>query len=148
MSVRAFVGADIDKDSFDVAVHPHGQIWRFAYTAAGVRSLKKRLDAMAVDLIVLEATGGYERTLAGALAAADLPVLVVNPRQVRSFANATGVLAKTDAINARVIAQFAAAVSRPSASWPGPRCASWATCCCAATSCCRCWWPSATARAD
>ena len=120
MSVPAFVGVDIAKDSFDVAVHRHGQIWSFAYTAAGIRALRARLNAMAVDLIVLEATGGYERTLAGALAAADLPVAVVNPRQVRSFANATGVLAKTDAIDARVIAHFAAAVRPPVRELAGP----------------------------
>lgn len=120
MHVPAFVGVDIAKDSFDVAVRPHGQILSFANSSRGIADLCTRLGNLPVELIVLEATGGYERSLASALVAADLPVAVVNPRQVRNFANATGVLAKTDAIDAQVIAHFAAAVRPPVRQLVGP----------------------------
>ena len=117
MNAPAFVGVDIAKDSFDVAVRPHGQIWRFANSHRRISDLCARLGNLPVTMIALEATGGYERILAFALAAADVPVAVVNPRQVRSFANATGALAKTDA---KVIAHFTAAVRPPVRQLAGP----------------------------
>ena len=120
MDVPTFVGIDVSKRGFDVAVRPQGKIWSFANTAAGISALRSRLGAIDAELIVLEATGGYERGLVGALAGAGLPVVMVNPRQVRSFANATGVLAKTDAIDARVIAHFAEAVRPPIRHLSGP----------------------------
>jgi len=105
-----FVGIDVAKASLDVAVHPTTERWTLAYTEREVAGLLSRLAALAPALVVLEATGGLEGPLVGALAAAGLPVVVVNPRQVRDFAKATGLLAKTDALDAAVLAHFAAAV--------------------------------------
>ena len=112
-----YVGIDVSKDGFDVAVCGRERVQRCDNTAPGIRKLIRHLDADGLTLIVIEATGGYERRLAGALKAALLPVAVLNPRQVRSFANAIGVTAKTDALDARVIARFAAAV-QPEARTP------------------------------
>lgn len=104
MSSPRFVGIDVAKDQLDIA-DDSGEAWSVSNDAAGIAELIKRLtDA---ELIVLEATGGYESAAAGALAAQGLPVAVVNPRQVRDFARATGELAKTDTIDARVLALFA-----------------------------------------
>jgi transposase len=105
-----FVGIDVAKATLDVAVHPTAERWSLAYTERAVAGLVPRLTALAPALVVLEATGGLEGPLVGALAAAGLPVVVVNPRQVRDFAKATGLLAKTDALDAAVLARFAAAV--------------------------------------
>src|SRR4029079_17448596 len=80
---------------------------------AGIQALVKRLSELKPVLIMLEATGGLERSVSGTLGSADLPVIVVNPRQVRDFAKATGQLAKTDRIDARVLAHFAAAINPP-----------------------------------
>jgi len=101
-----FVGLDVSKAQLDVALRPEG---RFATPndEAGIARLVERLRAMAPALIVLEATGGLELPATGALAAAGLPVVVVNPRQIRDFAKATGRLAKTDALDAEVLAHFA-----------------------------------------
>lgn len=103
---RIFVGIDVSKAQLDVALRPDG---RFAVPndEPGIAQLLTRLKAIPPMLIVLEATGGVELPLTGALAAAGLPVVVVNPRQVRDFAKATGQLAKTDAIDAQVLARFA-----------------------------------------
>jgi len=105
-----YVGIDVAKATLDVAVHPTGARWTLAYTEREVAGLVTRLTGLAPALVVLEATGGLEEPLVGALAAAGLPVVVVNPRQVRDFAKATGRLAKTDALDATVLAHFAAAV--------------------------------------
>lgn len=105
-----FVGIDVSKASLDVAVHRPATRWTVDYTEATLPSLVARLTALAPALIVLEATGGLEVPLVGAVAAAGLPVVVVNPRQVRDFAKATGRLAKTDTLDAAVLAHFAAAV--------------------------------------
>jgi len=105
-----FVGIDVAKAALDVAVSPTAERWTLAYTEREVAGLVPRLTALDPALVVLEATGGLEGPLAGALAAAGLPVVVVNPRQVRDFAKATGRLAKTDALDAAVLAHFAAAV--------------------------------------
>jgi transposase len=106
-----YVGIDVAKATLDVAVHPTGARWTLAYTEREVAGLvTRRLTGLAPALVVLEATGGLEEPLVGALAAAGLPVVVVNPRQVRDFAKATGRLAKTDALDATVLAHFAAAV--------------------------------------
>ena len=107
------VGIDIAKTELAVAVHPHGAAWTVPHTAAGIGSLTARLQALAPPLVVCEATGGLETALVGALAAATLPVVVVNPRQVRDFARATGTLAKTDALAAAVLARFGAVVQPP-----------------------------------
>lgn len=105
-----FVGIDVAKATLDVAVSPTAERWTLAYTEREVAGLVTRLTSLHPALVVLEATGGLEGPLVGALATAGLPVVVVNPRQVRDFAKATGTLAKTDALDAAVLAHFAAAV--------------------------------------
>ena len=101
------VGIDVAKAELVVAVRPTGERWTVANDERGVRALVERWRGAAPELIVLEATGGYELLCVGALAAAGLPVVVANPRQVRDFAKATGQLAKTDRIDADVLALFA-----------------------------------------
>ncbi len=108
-----FVGIDISKDSLDIATRPIGASWTVDHDARGVATLLDHLQALCPTLIVLEATGGLEVFLTAELAAAGLPVVVVNPRQVRDFAKATGKLAKTDQIDAKVLAHFAEAVRPP-----------------------------------
>lgn len=107
------VGIDIAKAELAVALHPTGTTWTVAHTAAGIQALTARLPPLTPALVVCEATGGLETALVGALAAAGLPLVVVNPRQVRAFAKATGRLAKTDALDAAVLARFGAAVQPP-----------------------------------
>lgn len=102
------IGIDVAKDELQVATPEGVRAW--SNDPAGHRQLVEALSAWSVDSIVLEATGGYERAVVAELAAAGLPVVVVNPRQVRDFARATGRLAKTDAIDARVLAEFGRAV--------------------------------------
>jgi len=104
-----FVGMDISKAQLDIAIRPEGQ-FAVANDAAGVAQLIQRMKALPAGLVVMEATGGLEIPIAGALAAAGVPVIVVNPRQVRDFAKATGQLAKTDIIDAAVLARFAEAI--------------------------------------
>ena len=108
-----YVGIDVAKDMLDVALRPAGERWRVEHDAAGLEQLVAALAALAPARVVLEATGGLELGLVGALAAAALPVVVVNPRQVRDFARATGTLAKTDALDAALLAHFAEAVRPP-----------------------------------
>jgi transposase len=102
-----FVGIDVSKDRLDVHVRPSAQSFAAQRDGAGLEQLVGELGQLAPALIVLEATGGFEITVAAALAGARLPTAVVNPRQIRDFARATGQLAKTDALDARVIALFA-----------------------------------------
>jgi transposase len=106
----AFVGIDVAKHSLDIHLRPSGERSTIDHDDEGVAALVGRLAALAPALVVLEATGGLEVRLAAALAAAGLPVAVVNPRQVRAFARATGRLAKTDRLDAAAIARFAEAV--------------------------------------
>lgn len=101
-----FVGIDISKAQLDVAVRPEG-CWAVPHDARGIATAVTRLQALGPTLIVLEATGGVERPLVRALVAAAVPVVVINPRQVRDFAKATGRLAKTDQLDAAVLAHFA-----------------------------------------
>jgi transposase len=110
MSIPCYVGLDIAKAHVDLAVHPSGASPRFAHDETGLMALVTYLQPLAPTLIVLEATGGYETDVAAALALAGLPVAIVNPRQVRDFAKAIGRLAKTDALDAAVLALFAARV--------------------------------------
>jgi transposase len=102
-----FVGIDVAKDRLDVHVLPSGEALAFSNDDAGVSRITTLLAGLPAALVVLEATGGYEARLAADLAAAGLPVAVVNPRQVRDFARATGRLAKTDRIDAALLALFA-----------------------------------------
>ena len=109
-AIAIFVGIDVSKARLDVAVCPSGQSESVTNDEAGIKTLVKRLGEIQPALIVLEATGGVERQLTRALVNAELPVVVINPRQVRDFAKATGQLAKTDSIDALVLARFAEAV--------------------------------------
>lgn len=101
------VGMDVAKERLDIAIRPSGERWSVANDDAGVAALVARLRPLGPGLIVCEATGGFERLAIGTLAAAGLPVVVANPRQVRDFARATGQLAKTDALDAGILALFA-----------------------------------------
>lgn len=105
------VGIDVAKAELEIAVRPSGERWTAPNEASEIRELVVRLTALAPVRIVLEATGGYELALVGALATAGLPLVVVNPRQVRDFAKATGQMAKTDRLDAEVLALFAERVS-------------------------------------
>lgn len=104
--MRMIVGIDVAKEELVVATGSRGEVTTHRNDEAGVRALAQQLRALAPELVVLEATGGYELLSVAALAAAQLPIVVVNPRQVRDFAKATGQLAKTDRIDARVLALF------------------------------------------
>lgn len=108
-----FVGIDGAKDTREVHERPSGEGLRVANDERGLRELIARWAEQTPALIVLEATGGYEVVVAATLTSAGLPVAVVNPRQVRDFARATGQLAKTDALDAAIIARFADAVRPP-----------------------------------
>jgi transposase len=110
------VGIDVSKDRLDVAVRPSGENFAVPRTGAGLDDLVARLKVLKPNLIVLEATGGLETVVAAALAGAGLPVAVTNPGQIRAFAKAIGQRAKTDPIDAAVIAHFGEAtgvVPRP-----------------------------------
>jgi transposase len=105
-SAQIFVGIDVSKAQVDRALRPKGRL-SAPNTEAGIAQILTRLRAVSPTLVVMEATGGLEIPLTGALAAAGIPVVVVNPRQVRDFAKATGKLAKTDALDAQMLARFA-----------------------------------------
>ena len=107
MSAVTCAGIDVSKMALDVALRPSGTSWRSANDESGIQDVVERMQVERPELIVLESTGGLERRLVAALALAGLPVAVVNPRQVRDFAKATGRLAKTDAVDAAVLAHFA-----------------------------------------
>jgi transposase len=113
-----FVGLDVSKNWLDVAVHESVEGFRVGNTAAGIASLLERLRALKPSLIVLEATGGFEMLAVAELSRARLPVVVSNARRIREFARATGRLAKTDKLDARVLAHFAAAVRPPARRLP------------------------------
>jgi transposase len=121
-AARLFAGVDVSKDRLDVCLrwseperHDDEEAFVVTYDDSGIDALVSRLLEARLQLVILEATGGFERTVVGALAAAGVPVVVVNPRQVRDFARATGRLAKTDRIDAAILARFAEAVR------PAPR---------------------------
>lgn len=101
-----YVGIDVAKDQLDYAFGSTGEVGSVRYDEAGVRTLIRKLEAASLKQVVLEATGGFERLLASALMQAKLPFLIINPRQARDFARATGELAKTDRIDARILALF------------------------------------------
>ena len=108
-----FVGIDVSKDRLDICVRPSEEAFAVARDHEGLERLVERLRAISPALVALEATGGYETVVAGALAAAHLPLAVVNPRQIRDFARSTGKLAKTDRLDAAAIAHFAEAIRPP-----------------------------------
>lgn len=103
---KVYVGIDVSKAKLDVSVGPQEQIWQADNTVAGITSLVRRLGKLTPSLIVVEATGGYEAQLVGALCAASLPVARVNPGRVRKFAQGMNWLAKTDRIDARLLVRF------------------------------------------
>lgn len=107
---ETFIGIDISKAQLDVARHATAETWQFENNESGIAALVVQLHAWQPTLIVLEATGGFELVLVAELAAAQLPVVVTNPRRVRNFARATGKLAKTDKLDAQMLAHFAAAL--------------------------------------
>ncbi len=107
MGTLTAVGIDVSKDRLDVAVRPGGDAFIVSRNAAGLDDLVRRLVAVKPDIVALEATGGFETVVTATLASAGLPVAVVNPAQVRAFAKALGQRAKTDPIDAAVIAHFA-----------------------------------------
>jgi transposase len=111
----SFIGIDVAKAQLEFACRPSGETGAVQNDEGGIHALVERCQALAALLIVCEATGGYEAALVAALATAGLPIVVANPRQVRDFAKATGQLAKTDAIDAQVLALFAERVR------PAPR---------------------------
>ena len=112
-STKAYVGVDVSSSELVVGVHPSGEVWETSNDASGIEELRERLRKLEPALVVLEASGGIEAPVAGELSEAGLGVVVINPRQVRDFARATARLAKTDAIDALVLAQFAEAVKPP-----------------------------------
>jgi transposase len=107
---ECFVGIDVSKAQLDVAVRPGGCMWQVENTEEGITELVVQLQELKPAHVVLEATGGYERMVARALSIAKLPVSRLNPRQVRDFAKATGQLAKTDVLDAGILARFAEAL--------------------------------------
>lgn len=109
-AVEIFVGIDVSKAWLDVAVHEREEAFRTSNEETGITDLVKRMSELKPTLIVLEPTGGFEMLVAAELTHAGLPVVVVNARRVRDFARATGRLAKTDKLDAKVLAHFAAAV--------------------------------------
>ena len=106
MEGEVMVGIDVSKARLDVAVLPGEEIFREEHDSRGIAALIERLKKIAPALVVLEASGGLETGLVAELVAAGLPAAVVNPRQVRDFARATGQLAKTDKLDARMLARF------------------------------------------
>lgn len=110
MDAPTYAGIDVAKDRLDVVLRPSGEYLRTGNDERDIRSLVCRLRGEGLALVVLEATGGLEQPVCAALAAEGIAVAVVNPRQVRDFATATGRLAKTDRLDAAVLAHFAEAV--------------------------------------
>jgi transposase len=106
MATSSYVGIDVSKDRLDVAVLGEGRVWQVDNTPRGIAQLVEQMQALPPELIVVEATGGYQRAVVEALFLAGLAVAVVNPARVRQFARACGLLAKTDKLDAQVLAVF------------------------------------------
>jgi transposase len=112
---KVYIGIDISRDSLDMVAYPTGQIWQYKNSKGGIAKAVVKLRGLLVKLIVLEATGGWEKPLCEALYQAGLPVAIVNPRRIRDFGRSMGILAKTDRLDAKVMAYFAAKIE------PAPR---------------------------
>ena len=112
------IGIDVGKSFLDICIYETNRHWQIENTPAEIRKLATRLSRYKLARIIVEATGGYERTLAIELAERELPIVIVQPMKIRQFANAQGVLAKTDKIDARNIAQFGSVI-KPQ-PWPVP----------------------------
>ena len=109
-TVEKFVGIDVSKGTLDLCIEPAGETLHVDYDDKGISQVVKRLVEVSPTLIVMEATGSLEMRLAGELSAKSLPVAIINPRQARDFAKATGQLAKTDSVDAAILAAFARAI--------------------------------------
>lgn len=118
MGEDRFVGIDVSKEHLDVFVRPDERAWRVPQTEAGIAALAAEIAALRPALVVMEATGRLERPAAEAMVRAGVATAVVNPRQVRDFARATGELAKTDVLDARIAALFAEAIRPPARPLP------------------------------
>jgi transposase len=116
-TTNVFVGIDVSKKRLDVALQPSKRYFSEPNTEAGIQKLVERLQQLQPQLIVLEATGGYELPAALALVQAKLPAVILNPRLIRDFARSTGKLAKTDKIDAQVLAHYAAVIQPELRSW-------------------------------
>jgi len=125
MTSTCFVGIDVSKDSLDLHARPDGSAARYTNDPVGITALLSHVTQLAPERIVLEATGGFEAPRAAARAGAGQPVVVVNPRPVRDFAKATGKLAKTDAIDAAVLAHFAEAIRPEVRALPDAQARAW-----------------------
>lgn len=110
MDKMIFVGIDVAKEHLDIAIRPNGEGWSIPNDEPSAMELAQRLKTLQPEIVVMEATGGLELSVASILAIAGLPVAVINPRQVRDFAKSTGKLAKTDTLDAQVLAHFAEAI--------------------------------------
>jgi len=119
MEKKIYIGIDVSKDMLDVAVHGDKQHWSFPNDEAGINKIVSKFRELPPALVVLEATGGFEVPLAAELGVAKIPTAVVNPRQIRDFAKSVGMLAKTDILDARIIARFAATVQPTPYPIPG-----------------------------
>jgi transposase len=110
MKSSVFVGIDVAKDHLDIAIRPNEKVWTVQNDEKGIEELVSQLKDDQPELVVMEATGGLEMNVASALSIVGIPVAVINPRQVRDFAKSTGKLAKTDTLDAKVLAHFAEAI--------------------------------------
>jgi transposase len=110
MENKNYIGIDVSKDTLDVAVHGDQRHWSFTNDQNGIEKAIITFKELAPVLVVLEATGNYEMPFAAELGTNGIPTVIVNPRQIRDFARSVGILAKTDVLDARVIARFAATV--------------------------------------
>ncbi len=110
---KVYIGVDISKDSLDIAAYPTGQIWQYKNSKGGIAKAVAKFQGLGPTLIVSEATGGLEMPLTNALHQAGLPVAIVNPRRIRDFGRSMGILAKTDKLDAKVLALFAAKIEPP-----------------------------------
>src|SRR5258706_10251991 len=113
-----FVGIDVSKAHLDIAIRPTAQIVSVPNDKAGIKTLVKHLEKLRPTLVVLESTGGLERQVMHGLVGAEISVVMANPRQVRDFARSTGQLAKTDRIDAAVLAHYAEAIRPPPRPFP------------------------------
>lgn len=117
-----YVGVDIAKSTFDVACHETGEFRHFQYTQAGIAQCVAWLGSLKPSLVLMESTGGYEVPLLSELLSNSIPAAAINPKRIRDFARAKGRLAKTDKIDAAIIAEYAATSNRrPKRSWPNCR---------------------------
>jgi transposase len=115
MNDKVYIGIDISQERLDMVAYPTGQVWQYKNSKGGIVKTAAKLRELDAKLIVMEATGGWEKPLCEALYKAGLPVAIVNPRRIRDFGRSMGILAKTDKLDAKVMAYFAAKIE------PAPR---------------------------